>query len=172
MNGLYSDYGLLRMRQKIVASNALSNMFMKFIRHIERDSLNSYEDENDYREEDDEIFDEIDFPQSPNEKDVADYVNLNEMFLLGTRDDYGAIMKTAPALPVHRPPNQWETKLYQMAERCLSTVINDDDTAQCSTLLNKAHLNDNVYLLKFSHLLKLSSLQSFFICDFPLMGLN
>lgn len=34
---------------------------------IERDSLNSYGDENDYRE-DDEIFDEIDYPQSPNER--------------------------------------------------------------------------------------------------------
>uniref|UniRef100_F1KT42 Pleckstriny domain-containing family H member 1 n=1 Tax=Ascaris suum TaxID=6253 RepID=F1KT42_ASCSU len=109
---------------------------------IERDSLNSYGDENDYRE-DDEIFDEIDYPQSPNERDVADYVNLNEMFLLGTHDDYGAVTKTAPALPMHRPPNQWETKLYQMAERCLSTVLSDDDVAQCSTVLNKAHLNDN-----------------------------
>ncbi|VDK17822.1 unnamed protein product [Anisakis simplex] len=112
---------------------------------IERDSLNSYDDENDYREEDDEIFDEIDFPQSPNEQDAAEYVNLSEMFLLGTNSEYADIMKTtAPALPVHRPPNQWETKLYQMADRCLSTVLNDDDAAQCSTLLNKAHLNDNV----------------------------
>uniref|UniRef100_A0A0N4V7F6 Unconventional myosin-XVIIIa n=1 Tax=Enterobius vermicularis TaxID=51028 RepID=A0A0N4V7F6_ENTVE len=32
---------------------------------IERDSLNSYEDDNDYRDEDDEIFDEIDFSHSP-----------------------------------------------------------------------------------------------------------
>lgn len=45
-------------------------------------------------------------------RDVADYVNLNEMFLLGTHDDYGAVTKTAPALPMHRPPNQWVRCFY------------------------------------------------------------
>uniref|UniRef100_A0A8R1XZ77 PH domain-containing protein n=1 Tax=Onchocerca volvulus TaxID=6282 RepID=A0A8R1XZ77_ONCVO len=106
---------------------------------IERDSLNSYDDVNDYRE-DDEFFNEIEYSESP-EKDVADYVNLNELFLLRS-DTYNTVMQHPPALPLHKPPSQWETKLYQIAERCLSTVINDDHLAQCSGILNR-NMNDN-----------------------------
>uniref|UniRef100_A0A7I4KCE0 Bm2554, isoform c n=1 Tax=Brugia malayi TaxID=6279 RepID=A0A7I4KCE0_BRUMA len=106
---------------------------------IERDSLNSYGEENDYRE-DDEFFDEIGYSESP-EKDVADYVNLNELFLLGS-DTYSTMMQHPPALPLHKPPSQWETKLYQIAERCLSTVINEDQFAQCSGTLNR-NMSDN-----------------------------
>uniref|UniRef100_A0A0N5AEF2 PH domain-containing protein n=1 Tax=Syphacia muris TaxID=451379 RepID=A0A0N5AEF2_9BILA len=105
---------------------------------IERDSLNSYEDDNDYRDDDDEIFDEVDYPQSPRE--VADYVNLNEMYLLG-KNEYYEVGKP-PALPVHRPPNQWEAKLYQIAERCLSSVLNENEVAQCSGTLERIHLNN------------------------------
>lgn len=35
---------------------------------IQRISLNSYDDENYYKDDEDEVFDEIDFAQSPNEK--------------------------------------------------------------------------------------------------------
>lgn len=45
-----------------------------------------------------------------------------------------------------------ETKLYQIAERCLSTVINDDHLAQCSGILNR-NMNDNVsnLFVRISH---------------------
>ncbi|VDN06753.1 unnamed protein product [Thelazia callipaeda] len=107
---------------------------------IERDSLNSYDEENDDYREEDEFFDEIEYSESP-EKDVADYVNLNELFLLGS-DTYNTMMQPPPALPLHKPPSQWETKLYQIAERCLSTVINEDQLAQCSVTLNR-NMSDN-----------------------------
>ncbi|MCP9264746.1 Pleckstrin-likey domain-containing family H member 1 [Dirofilaria immitis] len=106
---------------------------------IERDSLNSYDEENDYRE-DIEFFDEIEYSESP-EKDIADYVNLNELFLLRS-DTYSTMIQHPPALPLHKPPSQWETKLYQIAERCLSTVINEDQLAQCSGIFNR-NMSDN-----------------------------
>uniref|UniRef100_A0A0N4VGJ2 PH domain-containing protein n=1 Tax=Enterobius vermicularis TaxID=51028 RepID=A0A0N4VGJ2_ENTVE len=62
------------------------------------------------------------------------------MYLLG-KSEYCEGVKP-PALPLHRPPNQWEAKLYQIAERCLSSVLNEDEVAQCSGTLNKIHLND------------------------------
>lgn len=57
---------------QLICVKILASLFPMAMRkaknfQIERDSLNSYGDENDYRE-DDEIFDEIDYPQSPNER--------------------------------------------------------------------------------------------------------
>ncbi|VDN18480.1 unnamed protein product, partial [Gongylonema pulchrum] len=95
---------------------------------IDRDSLNSYDAETDYQEGD-EFFEEIDHLQSL-QKDVADYVNLNELFLLQS-DNCQTAMQLPPALPLHKPPSHWETRLYQMAERCLSTVMSEEDPALC-----------------------------------------
>ncbi|CAI4223269.1 unnamed protein product [Auanema sp. JU1783] len=91
---------------------------------LERDSLNSYADDYEFDVED-EIFDEIESPKDRDGNKFADYVNLADFVAI--RDDknlYSDIIKPTnpidrPQLPEHRP-RQWEAKLLQAAEKCLS----------------------------------------------------
>uniref|UniRef100_A0A7E4V0J9 CID domain-containing protein n=1 Tax=Panagrellus redivivus TaxID=6233 RepID=A0A7E4V0J9_PANRE len=115
---------------------------------IERDSLNSYADQEDdygeYEEDDDEIFDEVDSPTTVEPSEPRrlprcgvnatlankDYVNLKDFVVVKDEPEgamahvYSDIIKTnaAPALPRHQPLIQFEAKLFRTAEKCLSIV--------------------------------------------------
>lgn len=89
----------------------------------EKDSLNSYNGEEDYGEyeDDDEIFEEMD---SPIQKST-DYVNLNEITKIKISQMshvYSDIVKIAPEVPKHHPLLKFEEKLFRTAENCLSIV--------------------------------------------------
>ncbi|CAD6198043.1 unnamed protein product [Caenorhabditis auriculariae] len=94
---------------------------------IERDSLNSYADDYEFDVED-ESFERIDDVPRVDGKSYADYVNLNEFVAI--RDDkqpYSEIIKNnnqreLPPIPPSHQTRSWETKLLQVAERCLSFV--------------------------------------------------
>lgn len=97
----------------------------------ERDSLNSYAEDYEYDIEE-SSFEKVEEGQNGNEKYV-DYVNLHEFVAI--KDDkvvYSEIVKhrsvdkdVLPALPSHQP-RQWESRLIQAAEKCLSVVDGAD----------------------------------------------
>jgi hypothetical protein len=124
------------------------------LRHIERDSLNSYAGEDDYgeyEEDDDELFDEIidESPISINRPTRADYVNLSDFCVVkdsssttNTNHVYSDIIKVAPEIPKHQPLIQFEQKLFRTAEKCLSiigTLSGDENTATASTSDSFSH---------------------------------
>ncbi|KAK0411757.1 hypothetical protein QR680_005825 [Steinernema hermaphroditum] len=114
---------------------------------IERDSLNSYDVDDDYGEyeDEDEIFEEIEYDDSPLEEidcrrdmryrdsKCADYVNLTEFCTVRDGDStevtplYTDIIKPKsspesplqqpPQLPQHRPFMQWTCDVYSLGSR-------------------------------------------------------
>ncbi|CAD5232293.1 unnamed protein product [Bursaphelenchus xylophilus] len=122
-------------------------------KEMERDSLNSYDAEDD-GDSDDEIFDEIVYDDnSPGEsrtlkKDAryADYVNLADFCTVKDYTPeaetepnraslpylYSDILRIQPDPPKHKPIVQWEQKLYRNAEKCLSVVESNCSPSPCS----------------------------------------
>uniref|UniRef100_A0AC35EXY0 PH domain-containing protein n=1 Tax=Panagrolaimus sp. PS1159 TaxID=55785 RepID=A0AC35EXY0_9BILA len=103
------------------------------LRKMERDSLNSYAEEEDYGEYDeDEIFDEIadDSPSAAACRQRADYVNLSDFCVVkDSAHVYSDIVKVAPEIPKHQPLIQFEQKLCRTAEKCLSIIEDDPSTS-------------------------------------------
>uniref|UniRef100_A0AC34R9L0 Uncharacterized protein n=1 Tax=Panagrolaimus sp. JU765 TaxID=591449 RepID=A0AC34R9L0_9BILA len=95
----------------------------------ERDSLNSYNGEDDYgeyEEDDDEIFEEVDSPIQGLQS-TTDYVNFTAFCNVKEPSSsslhvYSDIIRTAPELPRHQPLLQFEQRLFRTAEKCLSIV--------------------------------------------------
>ncbi|CAJ0960893.1 unnamed protein product, partial [Mesorhabditis belari] len=99
--------------------------------NVERDSLNSFRDEYEFdcdEEEEEEMFDEV--VESPSEHRApakyADYVNLADFCAI--RDDevvYSDIIKPTTSQPPEPPQHKtrpWESRLLDVAEKCLSPI--------------------------------------------------